>query len=164
MAPVAGSAYTYAYTTMGELLAWIIGWDLVLEYAVGASAVSTAWSGYFQKILLNMGIVIPVALSGSPYKYDHGFYLPNVQATLDGETVTQHAIAADGGANEGKRPDYRVHWVRKKDNSPVGMVGDQAVESKLTNLQQAYINLPAVIIVAIVTGILVKGISESAGF
>jgi hypothetical protein len=47
MAPVAGSAYTYAYTTMGELFAWIIGWDLVLEYAVGASTVANGWSGYF---------------------------------------------------------------------------------------------------------------------
>ena len=48
MAPVAGSAYTYAYTTLGELFAWIIGWDLVLEYAVGAATVANGWSGYFQ--------------------------------------------------------------------------------------------------------------------
>src|SRR5438105_8286753 len=47
MAPVAGSAYTYAYTTMGELFAWIIGWDLVLEYAVGAATVANGWSGCF---------------------------------------------------------------------------------------------------------------------
>src|SRR5262245_58508364 len=47
MAPVAGSAYTYAYTTMGELFAWIIGWDLVLEYAVGAATVANGWAGYF---------------------------------------------------------------------------------------------------------------------
>src|SRR3954447_7969849 len=51
MAPVAGSAYTYAYTTMGELFAWIIGWDLVLEYAVGAATVANGWSSYFQKVL-----------------------------------------------------------------------------------------------------------------
>src|SRR5438094_4826178 len=51
MAPVAGSAYTYAYTTMGELLAWIIGWDLVLEYAVGAATVANGWSSYFQDVL-----------------------------------------------------------------------------------------------------------------
>src|SRR5881392_346579 len=48
MAPVAGSAYTYAYTTMGELFAWIIGWDLVLEYAVAAATVANGWSGYFR--------------------------------------------------------------------------------------------------------------------
>src|ERR687897_464403 len=51
MVPVAGSAYTYAYATLGELFAWIIGWDLVLEYAVGASAVAHGWSHYFQDLL-----------------------------------------------------------------------------------------------------------------
>src|SRR5436305_346492 len=51
MTPVAGSAYTYAYTTLGEIFAWIIGWDLILEYAVGASTVSNGWSGYFQEVL-----------------------------------------------------------------------------------------------------------------
>src|SRR5215469_5071006 len=51
MIPVAGSAYTYSYATMGELIAWIIGWDLVLEYAVGAATVSIAWSEYFNKVL-----------------------------------------------------------------------------------------------------------------
>jgi basic amino acid/polyamine antiporter, APA family len=50
MAPVAGSAYTYAYATMGELVAWIIGWDLILEYAVGNVAVAISWSGYFQAL------------------------------------------------------------------------------------------------------------------
>src|SRR3954470_23802262 len=58
MAPVAGSAYTYAYTTMGELFAWIIGWDLVLEYAVGAATVANGWSGYFQSVLFKLGIVL----------------------------------------------------------------------------------------------------------
>src|ERR1043165_6649087 len=51
MIPIAGSAYTYSYATMGELIAWIIGWDLVLEYALGAATVSIAWSEYFNKIL-----------------------------------------------------------------------------------------------------------------
>ncbi len=51
MVPVAGSAYTYAYATLGELFAWIIGWDLVLEYAVGSATVATGWSGYFQSVL-----------------------------------------------------------------------------------------------------------------
>src|SRR3982074_2044068 len=70
MVPVAGSAYTYAYTTLGELFAWIIGWDLVLEYAVSAATVTHGWSGYFQSLLLKLGIVVPVALSGAPHKYD----------------------------------------------------------------------------------------------
>src|SRR6516162_3443141 len=51
MAPVAGSAYTYAYATLGEMFAWIIGWDLVLEYAVGAATVANGWSSYFQQLL-----------------------------------------------------------------------------------------------------------------
>src|SRR6188768_4025747 len=59
MAPVAGSAYTYAYTTMGELFAWIIGWDLVLEYAVGSATVANGWSGYFQDVMHKAGVDIP---------------------------------------------------------------------------------------------------------
>ena len=55
MVPVAGSAYTYAYATLGELMAWIIGWDLVLEYAVGSATVASGWSGYFQKLLALVG-------------------------------------------------------------------------------------------------------------
>src|SRR5579864_3737554 len=51
MIPIAGSAYTYSYTTMGELVAWIIGWDLVLEYAVGAATVAISWSQYFNRVL-----------------------------------------------------------------------------------------------------------------
>src|ERR1700759_2103589 len=62
MAPVAGSAYTYAYTTMGELFAWIIGGDLILEYAVGAATVANGWSGYFQSVLWKVGLVLPIAL------------------------------------------------------------------------------------------------------
>src|SRR5438874_8479019 len=56
MVPVAGSAYTYAYATLGELFAWIIGWDLVLEYAVGAATVANGWSGYFQSVLAKFNL------------------------------------------------------------------------------------------------------------
>src|SRR5512142_2926808 len=56
MVPVAGSAYTYAYATLGELFAWIIGWDLVLEYAVGSATVANGWSGYFQSVLAKFGV------------------------------------------------------------------------------------------------------------
>src|SRR5688500_10458213 len=62
MVPVAGSAYTYAYATLGELLAWIIGWDLVLEYAVGNVAVAISWSGYFQELLRGFGMEWPLWL------------------------------------------------------------------------------------------------------
>ena len=59
MIPVAGSAYTYAYTTLGEWLAWIIGWDLVMEYAIGAATVSISWSGYVVSLLHDFGIELP---------------------------------------------------------------------------------------------------------
>ena len=59
MIPIAGSAYTYSYATMGELVAWIIGWDLVLEYAVGAATVAIAWSEYFNRVLEFVGMRIP---------------------------------------------------------------------------------------------------------
>jgi APA family basic amino acid/polyamine antiporter len=108
MVPVAGSAYTYAYATLGELFAWIIGWDLVLEYAVGSATVATGWSGYFQNVLAKLGIVLPATLRESPIRYD---------------------VATGDFVGTG-----------------------------------SWINLPAIIIVAIVTAILVKGIHESANF
>ena len=108
MAPVAGSAFTYAYATLGELFAWIIGWDLVLEYAVGSATVANGWSSFFQSLLPKIGIHLPEAISKPPIIYD----------------------AAAG------------HFVKT-----AGIV-----------------NLPAVIIVIIVTIILVKGIQESASF
>ncbi len=108
MAPVAGSAYTYAYATLGELFAWIIGWDLVLEYAVGAATVANGWSGYFQSVLAKFNLHFPAALSGPPIVYE----------------------AATG------------HFIRTA----------------------VVMNLPAVLIIALMTAVLVKGISESAGF
>ena len=108
MVPVAGSAYTYAYATMGELFAWIIGWDLVLEYAVGSATVATGWSGYFQNVLSKLGIQLPLLFRESPWRYD---------ATV-GKFLSTGSV----------------------------------------------VNLPAIIIVAIVTAILVKGIKESATF
>ncbi len=68
MIPIAGSAYTYSYATMGELVAWVIGWDLVLEYAVGASTVAIAWSEYLNKALSFIGTSIPYAWSHSPFQ------------------------------------------------------------------------------------------------
>ncbi|HEY6509668.1 MAG TPA: amino acid permease [Vicinamibacterales bacterium] len=108
MVPVAGSAYTYAYATLGELFAWIIGWDLVLEYAVGSATVANGWSGYFQSVVAKFGIHFPAALAGPPIIYD----------------ATAGRFVETGGI----------------------------------------VNLPAVLIVAVVTFVLVKGIQESATF
>jgi len=68
MIPIAGSAYTYAYATLGELMAWIIGWDLVLEYAVGAAAVSVSWSRYVISFLYDVGIHLPYRLVACPFE------------------------------------------------------------------------------------------------
>jgi APA family basic amino acid/polyamine antiporter len=66
MVPVAGSAYTYAYATMGEFIAWIIGWDLILEYALSVATVAVGWSGYFVSLARDVGIAIPPALAAPP--------------------------------------------------------------------------------------------------
>src|SRR5690348_6426561 len=67
MVPVAGSAYTYAYATLGELLAWIISWDLVLEYAVGSATVAHGWSAHFQEFIEVFGWKIPRQFSTAPF-------------------------------------------------------------------------------------------------
>src|SRR6187397_903464 len=72
MIPVAGSAYTYSYATMGEFVAWIIGWDLILEYAVGAATVAIAWSEYANRVLDWFGMRIPYQWAHSPFEVEHG--------------------------------------------------------------------------------------------
>ncbi len=79
MIPIAGSAYTYSYATMGEFLAWIIGWDLVLEYALGAATVSISWSQYLVKFLHHYNIHLPAQLTASPFE---------TVTMLDGSQVT----------------------------------------------------------------------------
>src|SRR3979409_2194044 len=73
MAPVAGSAYTYAYATLGELFAWIIGWDLILEYAVASGVVAHGWSAHFQEFLSYFHIGLPHAFTNAPFDSDLSF-------------------------------------------------------------------------------------------
>jgi APA family basic amino acid/polyamine antiporter len=108
MTPVAGSAYTYAYATLGELLAWIIGWDLILEYSVASSTVAHGWSKYFQNFLGIFDVHLPAAIAQAPF---------------DVNTQTGHLFATG-----------------------------------------AVLDVPAVLITAAITVILVIGIRESAGF
>ncbi len=68
--PVAGSAYTYAFATMGEIVAWMIGWDLILEYAVGGTTVAIGWSGYVNSLLNDMGLPLPEAIAKAPFAFD----------------------------------------------------------------------------------------------
>ncbi|MBB5402965.1 APA family basic amino acid/polyamine antiporter [Paraburkholderia sp. JPY162] len=105
MLPVCGSSYTYTYATLGEIFAWIIGWDLILEYAMGAATVAVGWSGYIVSLLRNVGIDIPPTLAAAP---------GTVVKLADGSTVT------------------------------------------------GVVNLPAVVIIAILTTLLVLGTKESA--
>ncbi len=83
MIPIAGSAYTYSYATMGEFIAWIIGWDLVLEYAIGAATVAIAWSEYFNRVLGYVGLQIPYAWRHSPLEMADGVHgIMNVPAVF----------------------------------------------------------------------------------
>jgi basic amino acid/polyamine antiporter, APA family len=113
MVPVSGSAYTYAYAALGEIIAWIIGWDLIIEYAVGNVAVAVSWSGYFCELLKMFGLNVPTWLS----------------------------------------TDYRsaIH----------GLPSPEAAAAVLAGIPIIF-NLPAVVIVMVITWILVRGVKESA--
>ena len=118
MVPVAGSAYTYAYATLGELVAWIIGWDLILEYAIGSSVVAAGWSNYLDAFLHNvLHVQLDPRLRSAPWDYDiaHGVFSLKTVMLADGQSVV------------------------------------------------AWLNLPAVLITAAVTYVLVIGVKESAG-
>jgi APA family basic amino acid/polyamine antiporter len=86
LAPVAGSAYTYAYATLGELLAWVIGWDLLLEYAVGCATVASGWSGHFDEFLHAFGLRVPTPIAGDPFSMPGCWF--NLPAVLVMAAVT----------------------------------------------------------------------------
>jgi APA family basic amino acid/polyamine antiporter len=86
MVPVSGSAYTYAYATLGQLAAWLIGWDLILEYAISNAAVAVSWSGYFQALLAGMGVQIPPWLGTDYWSAFHS--AAQVAAAQSGSTDT----------------------------------------------------------------------------
>ena len=119
MIPLAGSAYTYSYATLGELIAWIIGWDLILEYLFASATVAVGWSGYVVSMLKDWGIVIPPQYASAPY---------------------DHVAPTDAGLNI-----WRIFTE--------GWTATGAV-----------LNVPAMIIVALATILLVVGIKESARF
>ncbi|MGZ3435729.1 MAG: amino acid permease [Gemmatimonadaceae bacterium] len=120
MIPIAGSAYTYGYATLGEFVAWIIGWDLILEYLFGASTVAVGWSGYFTAFMDQLGIKMPTAFTSSPYYYaDANEFDP----------VTKVLLHPAGFSHTG-----------------------------------AILNLPAIVLIALMSTLLVIGIKESARF
>ncbi|HYL67789.1 MAG TPA: amino acid permease [Candidatus Limnocylindria bacterium] len=156
MIPLAGSAYTYAYAALGEFIAWIIGWDLTLEYAMGASTVSSGWSNHFVELLDVFHLKMPLWLS-----YDHWTAL----RTAENIVARQMAHTADPSLSEGS-------------NAFLTKVGDIISAQSPQLLQRAHelvgaphlfgvevgFNLPAFCIALVITTILVIGIKESATF
>ncbi len=136
MVPIAGSAYTYAYGTLGELVAWIIGWDLILEYAIGNVAVAVSWSGYFQELLRGLGIGFPAWLG--------------LDFRAAAAAAQQVAAAHAGGIDPGSL-SVAVQRAAEAYQQAPHLAGVPIV-----------FNLPAFLIVAIITWVLVRGITESA--
>ncbi|MGH9481574.1 MAG: amino acid permease, partial [Terriglobales bacterium] len=95
--PIAGSAYSYGYTSLGEIVAWIIGWALILEYAFGAATVAVGWSGYINSFLQGIGINIPPAISGAPgteMVFSGGKWMPVMSLPLTAHAINlPHALA-----------------------------------------------------------------------
>ena len=136
MVPVSGSAYTYSYATLGELVAWIIGWDLIIEYAVGNVAVAISWSGYFQELLRGFGVAFPSWL-GIDYR----------------SAAQAAATVAETQANSVDLTSLGVSVTRAA----------QALADAPHVLGVPILfNLPAFLIVLLITCILVRGINESA--
>jgi APA family basic amino acid/polyamine antiporter len=94
MIPVAGSAYTYAYATLGEFVAWVIAWDLIVEYLFAASTVAVGWSGYFVGLLKDVGIVLPTSLTQAPFTVGEGFHLIPTGAFLNFPAIAITLVAA----------------------------------------------------------------------
>ncbi|MEJ2218439.1 MAG: amino acid permease, partial [Gemmatimonadota bacterium] len=131
MIPQAGSAYTYAYAAFGELIAWIIGWDLIIEYAVGNIAVAVSWGAYFKTLMEGFGIHIPEWLATDYRTAFQGFQAVQTQGAQAAGAVAQYASEA---------------WTTAPHIFGIPII----------------FNLPAVLIVAAITWILVIGIRESA--
>jgi basic amino acid/polyamine antiporter, APA family len=154
--PLAGSAYTYAYAALGELFAWIIGWDLTLEYAMGASTVSSGWSNHFVEFLNIFALKIPLWLA-----YDHWTAL----RTAENVVARQMASASDSSLVQGTQ----AYLARVGDilsaQSPelVQRAHDMVNAPRLFGVEIGF-NLPAFLIALVITAILVVGIQESATF
>ena len=156
MIPLAGSAYTYAYATLGELFAWIIGWDLTLEYAMGASTVSSGWSNHFIEFMKIFHIKIPLWLA-----YDHWTGLRVAEKVI----ARQMAQAADPSLVEGTQAF--IHKVDQVSSAHSAQLVERAHElvgaPRIFGIEVGF-NLPAFLIALVITTILVIGIKESARF
>lgn len=141
MIPVAGSAYTYGYATLGEFVAWIIGWDLILEYLFAASTVAVGWSGYFTAFLSELGITLPPALTGAPFSVVGTHTLVRSEICVDPATG---GVAVDAVSRT---------LIPMADCAANGFTATHG-----------FLNVPAVVLVLLLTSLLVIGIKESARF
>jgi APA family basic amino acid/polyamine antiporter len=141
MIPIAGSAYTYGYATLGEFVAWIIGWDLILEYLFAASTVAVGWSGYVTAFLSEIGITVPAAIAGAPLSVEGTHPLVRSQLCVD---PASGGIAVDAVS---RTP------VRIEDCLAQGF-----------EIGSGILNVPAMLLVIALTTLLVVGIKESAKF
>src|SRR5574340_1627965 len=156
MIPLAGSAYTYAYATLGEIFAWIIGWDLTLEYAMGASTVSSGWSNHFIELLDIFHVRMPLWLA-----YDHWTGL----ATAEKMVAREMARAADPSLVPGTQAFLDKVGAILATHSPelVQRAHDLVNAPRIFGMEIGF-NLPAFLIALVITAILVVGIRESARF
>jgi APA family basic amino acid/polyamine antiporter len=156
MIPLAGSAYTYAYATLGELFAWIIGWDLTLEYAMGASTVSSGWSNHFIELLNIFHIKMPLWLA-----YDHWTALTTAEKIV----ARQMAQASDAGLVPGTQAFLdRVSSIMSAHSPELLQRAHDMVNAPSIFGVEIGFNLPAFLIALVITAILVIGIRESARF
>jgi len=156
MIPLAGSAYTYAYATLGELLAWIIGWDLTLEYAMGASTVSSGWSNHFIQLLDIFHIKMPLWLA-----YDHWTALKTAEMTI----AHDMAHTADPSLVAGSQAFLdKVSAICSVPSPELLQRAHEMLGAPHLFGMEVGFNLPAFIIALIITFVLVIGIRESARF
>jgi basic amino acid/polyamine antiporter, APA family len=156
MIPLAGSAYTYAYATLGELMAWIIGWDLTLEYAMGASTVSSGWSNHFIELLEIFHIRMPLWLA-----YDHWTGLRVAERAI----AREMAQAADQTLVPGTQAFLnKVTEVMSAQSPELVRRAHELLDAPRIFGAEIGFNVPAFIIALVITAILVIGIRESARF
>lgn len=144
--PVAGSAYTYSYASLGEIVAWIIGWDLIVEYAIGNIAVAISWSDYFTGLLKGYGINIPLHFTMDFLTASRG-YEAVTKAMSDGTTIETLTAACEGAdaAVSCSQIDAYLAWLNSPKIGGFSMVMD----------------LPALLIVVLITSLVYVGIRES---
>lgn len=156
MIPLAGSAYTYSYATLGEIFAWIIGWDLTLEYAMGASTVSSGWSNHFIELLDILHLKMPLWLA-----YDHWTGL----RTAEGIVAKQMVLAQNPSLVPGTQNYIDAYTAMLGAKSPELMQRAHDLLGAPTIFgHEIGFNLPAFVIALVITAILVIGIRESAKF